>query len=195
MARKTRREKQMEEVSKEAEMDMTPMIDVVFLLIIFFLCIDFKVLEAKLPAYLPKDKGSQPDEVEPQEQLRIKIVCERMGTQQLRPGSKKAYRLVGHKIRFEVGPKKVETLDELKEELQAIYDDPNREVPDPKNPGRKKKVSVVIEPGTSAVYGDVAPTVDAVVAVGFSDINFGGGRGSSETGGYANEPDPNAKKD
>ena len=50
MARKTRREKQMEEVSKEAEMDMTPMIDVVFLLIIFFLCIDFRVLEAKLPA-------------------------------------------------------------------------------------------------------------------------------------------------
>ena len=43
-------------------MDMTPMIDVVFLLIIFFLCIDFKILEAKLPAYLPKDKGSQPEE-------------------------------------------------------------------------------------------------------------------------------------
>ncbi len=36
-------------VDEEAEMDMTPMIDVVFLLIIFFLCIDFRILEAKLP--------------------------------------------------------------------------------------------------------------------------------------------------
>ena len=196
MARKTRREKQMEEVSKEAEMDMTPMIDVVFLLIIFFLCIDFKVLEAKLPTYLPKDKGSQPEEVEEQEQLHIKIVCERPGKKRLRrPGTEsKAYYLVGHVIRFEVGPKKVETLDELKDELQTIFDDPNRDVPDPKNPGKKKKISVVVEPGTNAVYGDVAPTVDAIVAVGFDDINFGGGLGSSTTGAYKDRPKPGKKK-
>ena len=43
------------DAEEEAEGDMTPMIDAVFLLIIFFLCIDFKTLEAKLPAYLPKD--------------------------------------------------------------------------------------------------------------------------------------------
>ena len=80
-----KRKSHLEDVQKEHEMDMTPMIDVVFLLIIFFLCIDFKILEAKLPAYLPKDVGSHTDEVEPQEKVRIKIVCDNWGTPIDRP--------------------------------------------------------------------------------------------------------------
>lgn len=40
------------------EINMTPMIDVIFQLIIFFMCsIHFKSLEGKLYSYLPKDKG------------------------------------------------------------------------------------------------------------------------------------------
>ena len=184
--RQTRREKMRDEVQKEAEMDMTPMIDVVFLLIIFFLCIDFKILEAKLPAYLPKDKGSQDFEVEPQEQLRIKIVCEDRGEEQLRP-KRKSYRLVGHKVHYTVGPKKVETLAELKEELTIIRDDDNRRVPDLKNLGKTKLVGVVIEPGVNVVYGDVAPCVDVIAALDFTDINFGGGLGSSKGGAYSKQ--------
>ena len=38
---------------EEQKGDMTPMIDVVFLLIVFFLCIEFKVLESRLDAFLP----------------------------------------------------------------------------------------------------------------------------------------------
>lgn len=39
-------------------LDMTPMIDCTFNLLIFFLCnINFRALEAKLPAYLPRDVG------------------------------------------------------------------------------------------------------------------------------------------
>ena len=34
-----------DDAQEEAKSDMTPMIDVVFLMIIFFVCIDFKVLE------------------------------------------------------------------------------------------------------------------------------------------------------
>ena len=60
------------------------MIDVVFLLIIFFLCIDFKILEAKLPAYLPKDKGSATTEMEPIEQLPVLIVCDEWGQESTR---------------------------------------------------------------------------------------------------------------
>ncbi len=33
-----------EDAQEEVKPDMTPMIDVVFLIIIFFICIDFKVL-------------------------------------------------------------------------------------------------------------------------------------------------------
>lgn len=43
------------------ELNMTPMIDVIFQLIIFFMCsIHFKSLEGKLYAYGPKDKGMHP---------------------------------------------------------------------------------------------------------------------------------------
>ena len=58
-------------VIEEAEMDMTPMIDIVFQLLIFFLLsAKFIALEGQLSSYLPKDRGLQasfskiePDEV------------------------------------------------------------------------------------------------------------------------------------
>ena len=86
-----------------------------------------------------------------------------------------------------VGPKKVETLAELKDELKIIRDDDNRRVPDLKNPGKTKLVGVVIEPGVNVVYGDVAPCVDVIAALDFTDINFGGGLGSRTGGAYAKQ--------
>ena len=53
---------------EEYKMEMTPMIDVTFLLLIFFLLtIKFKVLEGKLAAYLPKDVGVNSSPAEPKE--------------------------------------------------------------------------------------------------------------------------------
>ncbi|MFH2001159.1 MAG: biopolymer transporter ExbD, partial [Planctomycetota bacterium] len=44
--------------TEEVEIQMTPMIDVTFLLLIFFLCsIKFKLLDGKMQTYLPKDVG------------------------------------------------------------------------------------------------------------------------------------------
>ena len=196
MAAKKRRS-HLEDIQEEAEMDMTPMIDVVFLLIIFFLCIDFKILEAKLPAYLPKDVGSHTDEVEPQEKVRIKIVCDNWGTPIDRPFQSKrkpedrAYRLLQHEVHYTVGPVRVDDLDELKTELERIY--PDKLITDPKT-GERKAVGVVIEPGTGATYGDVAPCVDAVISAKFTDINFGGGLGSRKSGAYAKKPRPGKKR-
>jgi len=52
--------------NEKIEMDMTPMIDVTFLLLIFFMCtIKFKTLEGKLAAYLPKGEGPSAAPVEP----------------------------------------------------------------------------------------------------------------------------------
>ena len=48
------------EEPKNEELNMTPMIDVVFQLLIFFMCsLHFKTLEGKMTSYLPKDKGLQ----------------------------------------------------------------------------------------------------------------------------------------
>lgn len=62
---------------EEAEMDMTPMIDVTFLLLIFFMCtLHFKTLEGMLQAHLPKDQGLQSKQIEkdPEEPITVKIL-------------------------------------------------------------------------------------------------------------------------
>jgi biopolymer transport protein ExbD len=52
------------ELTKQgAQMDMTPVIDMSFLLIIFFICLPFKTLEGKLQAFLPTNKGINPTPV------------------------------------------------------------------------------------------------------------------------------------
>ncbi len=191
-----KRKSHLDDVQEEAKMDMTPMIDVVFLLIIFFLCIDFRILEAKLPAYLPKDVGSHTDPVEPQEKVRIKIVMEEWGVEVDRPfqhASKKnkSYWLNGHEVYYTVGPKRIEDLDELKDELLRIKPDSYF-----KNPTTQKTelVTVVVEPGAGAVYADVAPCVDTILSCGFQNINFGGGLGSRRTGAYSLQAKPGKGK-
>ncbi len=62
MSRKRRRHGE----NSEPVLEMTPMIDVTFQLLIFFMCtIKFKVLEGKLAAYLPKDVGVNTSPAEP----------------------------------------------------------------------------------------------------------------------------------
>jgi biopolymer transport protein ExbD len=175
---------------EDARTDMTPMIDVVFLMIIFFICIDFKVLESKLPAFLPKDKGSQSTVVEPQEQLSVKIHVDNAGTPDypkgggagvLNPNTGRAYRFVlkDHRVKWEVGPKQLFKLEDVKAELDKIAKDPNSMVPD-KDTGGKKLMSCVIEAYPGTYYDDVAKTADACSVAGFKEINFGGGLGAKK---------------
>jgi len=58
---------------KDAQMDMTPVIDISFLLIVFFICLPFKALEAKLAAYLPTDKGINPTNEKPPDDIKVKV--------------------------------------------------------------------------------------------------------------------------
>ncbi len=61
-------------VMDNADLQMTPMIDVVFQLLIFFMVgCQFKTFEGKLAAYLPKDKGLMNYKIEEQE-LPIKVL-------------------------------------------------------------------------------------------------------------------------
>ena len=59
---------------RESRLDMTPMIDVTFLLLIFFMCtLKFKTLDGKLSAYLPKDVGVNTTPAEPKEKIEIRM--------------------------------------------------------------------------------------------------------------------------
>ncbi len=63
-------------MKRRIRMEFTPMIDVVFLLLIFFMCtLKFKTLENKLATYLPRDKGINPEFalLLPIEKLRLKL--------------------------------------------------------------------------------------------------------------------------
>ncbi len=62
MARKKRRKKYQGKDGR-LDLEMTPMIDVVFNLLIFFLCMPFRVPEGELDAFLPRDVGLFDDTV------------------------------------------------------------------------------------------------------------------------------------
>ncbi|MBZ0151446.1 MAG: biopolymer transporter ExbD [Planctomycetes bacterium] len=179
-----------DDAQEEVKPDMTPMIDVVFLMIIFFVCIEFKVLESKLPAYLPKDKGSQSTVVEPQEQLSVKVYVDKPGTPNykhgggpgvLNEGTKRPFRFVleGHRVKWEVGPRPCFTIGEVKAELEKIAKNPASMVPDKKT-GQKKLMGCVVEAYPGTYYDDVSKTADVCHQAGFEEINFGGGLGAKK---------------
>lgn len=157
---------------EEYKMEMTPMIDVTFLLLIFFLCtIKFKVLEGKLAAYLPKDVGVNTTPAEPKEKVEITIKVDDPGQKVFAAGAEKGepwtgdpdrrYEIVGRELLYQIGPRKTRQLDEIQRWLEDYF---RR---DPEAPA-----TIDCRPGT--VYGDMVPVLDAAIAAGFTEITFVG---------------------
>lgn len=157
----------------EAKGDMTSMIDVVFLMIVFFVCIDFKVLEAKLDAFLPFDRGGR-SPVEPEQVVSVKVMVAADGREV--PHSAGRYSLVGHRVTYDIAGAPLTSEAALRDELRRIADDPSLMVPDRETGGRRR-MGCIVEgyPGTR--YDDVARAADLCRAAGFDDISFGGGLG------------------
>ena len=76
---------------EETEMNMTPMIDIVFQLIIFFLLtLKFKTLDRRIDSMLPKDRGLAPTPSFPPDFLKVKIKVFRRNLQ----SKEEAYTLI-----------------------------------------------------------------------------------------------------
>lgn len=153
---------------EEFEMEMTPMIDVTFLLLIFFLCtIKFKTLEGKLSAYLPKDVGVNTSQAEPKEKIEIRIQVVREGERRDPQDMTKPWKgegrfeYVGREQTYFLGPRKMASLQDLGEQLKKLYRS------DPERPA-----TIAPLPGT--VYGDVVPVLDRAIEAGYTDITFVG---------------------
>ncbi len=156
--------------NEEQKMDLTPMIDVVFLLLIFFMCtIKFKTLEGKLSAYLPKDVGSNVSDAEPKEKIEVKLTVVAEGTK-LGPKGDRPYDPAIDKrftygddrqISFSVNSKTYQRIDEVRDRLVYL-----REVT-PENP-------VQIDARAGIVYGDVALVLDAILQAKFEQVSFAG---------------------
>ena len=161
-------------VEEEINMEMTPMIDVTFLLLIFFLLtLKFKVLEGKLMAYLPKDVGVNSSPAEPKEKVEIiiSIPSGKTGSKVYAADPNKGaawqgetdrrFEFVGREPVYQIGPRRTKKVDELARWLKDLYRK------DPEAP-------TTIDCRKGTVYGDMVPVLDAAVAANFEKITFVG---------------------
>ena len=169
--------------NEEHKLDMTPMIDVTFLLLIFFMCtLKFKTLEGKLAAYLPKDVGVNQSEAEPIEKVEILVQVIEEGTRymplkaDLVPWDGESKRWVygsDRRIRYTVGPMKTFDLVELGKRIDSMKWIPGKPRNE-KNPDPKSLRPATIDPRKGITYSDVAKVLDVALSEGFREITFVG---------------------
>jgi biopolymer transport protein ExbD len=113
------------ELTKQgAQMDMTPVIDMSFLLIIFFICLPFKTLEGKLQAFLPTNKGINPTPQDPIQEVKIQVHIRGRKTMTVRWGPENQQREVTRPtdVVYTIGDKETKDLDELGRWIAATID-------------------------------------------------------------------------
>jgi biopolymer transport protein ExbD len=153
---------------EECKLEMTSMIDVTFLLLIFFMCtLKFKTLEGKLAAYLPKDVGVNTSEAEEIEKVEVLIKVANEGNK-LDARGENAWTGEGRfvydasrRLTYKIGPKTMNTVEELEKRLSTLHkaDD-------------ERPATIDSRPGT--VYEDVVAVLDATLNAGFTQITFVG---------------------
>jgi biopolymer transport protein ExbD len=155
---------------EEIKPDMTPMIDVTFLLLIFFIVtLKFKVLEGRLDAALPKDRGTSTAQAEEIEKVDIMLFVADPG-ELVDEGDRGLKVFQGRRIRIEIGQNKwyynpfnvVDTLDPIPELRQFLTTFDKVETP------------VSIDARKGIVYGDVVVLLDVVVREKFEKVSFAG---------------------
>ena len=158
---------------EEIKPDMTPMIDVTFLLLIFFIVtLKFKVLEGRLDAALPKDRGTSTSEAEEIEKLDIMLFVAEPGELLPDPDIKDLKLFSGRRIRVEIGAQKW-YYDPFN------IDDPENPIPDLtqflKDPAwDREETPVSLDARKGIVYGDVIVILDVVVREKFQKVSFAG---------------------
>ncbi len=133
---------------ERAEGDLTPMIDVVFLLLVFFLTtLQFKVLEGKLPSELPRDGGRNavsavdPILIEP---LDVFVAATEQG------------------LRVRLGATRWVTVDTVAARVRAALQ-------------ITPELRARIDTGPGVTYEQAVHVLDAVIAGGLRDIRFAPG--------------------
>jgi biopolymer transport protein ExbD len=160
--------------STQSKLDMTPMIDVTFLLLIFFMCtLKFKTLEGKLSAFLPKDVGVTYCPAELVEKIAIRMDVVNAGNK-VRAGAASASftpldearraRFIfdeSRVIRYHIGAMQTTELEDVETMLRAFH------AQDPARPA-------TIDPREGIVTSDVVELLDVAIDVGITEIGFVG---------------------
>ena len=167
---------------EEVKPDMTPMIDVTFLLLIFFIVtLKFKTLEGRLDSNLPKDMGTSNATVEEIEKVDIVIQVANPGQKVPDPDTKTSSKpqgrldhYVGRVVRVSVGTTSFNVrTDALNED--GLFTDLGR-LRTALNPFLKTKdeTPVTLDAREGVVYGDVIGVLDVVIDMGFVKVSFAG---------------------
>ena len=164
MQEKREQKRRSTEARPGGTIDMTSMIDVTFQLIIFFLCLRFKSLEAKLPAYLPKEVGGDPEPHPPMRKLDIHIFLAEQG---VRREGKVRDTWEGHRVSWRVNGRPYFDKAALEKALHRLH---RVEVDEEGEP-----LPVTVHAHRGVFYRDVTETVDTAIFQGFREVNFAGG--------------------
>jgi biopolymer transport protein ExbD len=167
-----RKKKKFEEIKP----DMTPMIDVTFLLLIFFIVtLKFKVLEGRLDAALPKDRGTNTSPAEEIDKIDILMFVAEPGTLEKvmdKQNKDTGLRLFKDRIiRLEVGAKKFryDPIEAFPEELRVFL---KAGVANGTYDHADTPVSIDARKGV--VYGDVIRVLVVVIEEKFEKVSFAG---------------------
>ncbi len=139
---------------EEVKLSITPLIDVTFLLLIFFMCaMKFKTLERKVAAYLPKKKGLIHDPVKIDDDLKISVMLKRQKGE------------LGTRVKLldaEIG-QDAPAFEVLDERLRTIRSDP-----------RNQDMPGEINAMPEVPHADVVRCIDAFMKAGINNIEFVG---------------------
>ncbi|MFH0944653.1 MAG: biopolymer transporter ExbD [Planctomycetota bacterium] len=177
MAHTDKRSASSEMGTEEIKMEMTPMIDVTFLLLIFFLCsIKFRLLEGKLQTYLPKDVGPG---ISPMVAMLEKVDLRIERTEDR--GERDLSNLQTYKqwvgdggwkesqVDIFLQDRKVGSLKSLLMKLREVRQ--RRPAP---VVGEDDDLKMNLEAMNGVIYEDVIRVVDVAIEAGFSSITFRG---------------------
>jgi biopolymer transport protein ExbD len=129
------------------EIKMTPMIDVVFLLLIFFVwTASFQVVEYLLPSELSSLSGNQGAEDEPPPEADFEDVVIRIHWN-------------GDHVVWTINDRPADSLDQLRQRLQAIAQ-------------VKQDAPVILHPDEEVPLGDVIDVFDISRIIGFEKVQF-----------------------
>jgi len=169
---------------EETEMNMTPMIDIVFQLIIFFLLsLKFKAVDRRIDSALPKDRGIQATQqfVDELPMITVKLFRQNMDD----PDTSKQWTTIkiGNNHRFELpkgvwagkaesDAKRQVEYDEIFTKVEAAIRETWAKMDN--NPEAKGEIKTPRPKGLKVPHGDVIRVLSTFINVGLQDVKFEG---------------------
>lgn len=169
----------------ETELNMTPMIDIVFQLIIFFmLSLKFKTVERRIESMLPKDRGLAPTPTFPPDFLKVKIKVFRRGLEttadseddytMIKVDNTQEYHLPkGWKGRHKETIPRIKQYDGVTAGVKALV---ARKLQEHGGNTAEVKGEIVAPPpkGGAVPHGDVVQMLNIFLELGITDVVFEG---------------------